>query len=125
MARKLKRKPYETQAKLSLVLAGIGGLSALVLVFCVFFRYFSFEPLAARYIEGSPRFYAIIGSDVLGLAAGWIGFFVALNCAGQKRNPLSNLAWTAFFLNAAVALITMCTFIVFWFARDPQYRPTP
>jgi len=125
VARTLKRNPYETQAKLSLALAVIGGLSGLMLVYCVFFRYFSFEPLAARYVEGSPRFYVIIGCAVLGLAAGWIGFFVALNCVGQRRNPLSNLAWTAFFLNAAVALITMCTLVVFWFAREPQYLPTP
>jgi hypothetical protein len=125
VARTEKKNPYETQAKLSLLLAVIGGLSALMLVFCVFFRYFSFEEWAARYVEGSPRFYVIIGCAVLGMAAGWTGFFVGLNSAGRRRNPLSSLAWTAFFLNAAVALVSMCTFVVFWFAKDPVYQPTP
>ncbi len=123
MARTLKRNPYETQAILSLVLAGIGGLSALVLAYCVF-RRFSLEPFAAQYLVESPRFYVIIGSAIVGAVAGGLGFFVGLNSAGQRRNPLSNLAWTAFFLNAAVLLVTLCVFVLFWIAKDPIYRPT-
>jgi hypothetical protein len=125
VARTLRRSPYETQARVSLVLAVIGGLSALLLVYCVFFRYFSFQEFAARYVEGSPRLYVIIASAFLGIGAGGVGFFVGLNSAGQRRNPLSNLAWTAFFLNAAVLLITLCTSVVFWIARDPIYPTSP
>lgn len=123
MARTLKRNPYETQAKLSLLLAVIGGLSVLLLIVSVFWR-FNFEETAAVYMDGGRRYYVILAAAFVGVATGLGGFLAGLNSAGQRRNPLSNLAWTAFFLNAAVLLLTLCAFVVFWIARDPVYsRP--
>ena len=117
MARK-RSNPHETQAKISLVLAIISGLGVLVLTFCVF-RRFSFSDFAAYYAEGSLRYYLILASFLLSLATSGIGFFVALNSAGQKRNDLSNLAWITFFTHAAVLLIALCVFVVFFFSKEP------
>ncbi|MFQ5806105.1 MAG: hypothetical protein ACE5I3_06620 [Phycisphaerae bacterium] len=124
MARTKTGNPHETQAKLSMLLAVVGGLSALLLVVSVLWK-FDFEEFAAVYLDGGRRYYTILGATALGVATGSTGFFVGLNSAGRRRNPLSNLAWTAFFLNAAVILVTLCMFVVFWFAREPVYRVTP
>jgi hypothetical protein len=117
--------PHELQAKVGTLLAAVGTLSAALLVVSVLWN-FQIEggEVAAVYLAGGRRFYVILGSTFLGLATGGIGFFVSLNSAGQKRNPLSQLAWAAFFLNAAVVLVTMCAFVVFWIAKDPVY-PAP
>jgi pilus assembly protein TadC len=120
VAGRKKENPYETQAKVSLVLAVIGGLSALALVAFVF-RRFDWGEFAAIYLAGSLRYYAILGAAAVAFITGVIGFFVALNSAGQKRNSLSNLAWATFFLHSAILLVTLCVFVVFWFAREPIY----
>ena len=117
MARQPKTNPHETQAKLSLVLAVIGGLCALALIVCVFYH-FDFEEFTAKYKTGTLRFFVILGSTALGIAASAIGFFVALNSAGQKRNRLSSLAWTTFFVNAVAGTVTVCVFVIFWFAKE-------
>ncbi len=116
MARK-RSNPHETQARISLGLAIIGGLGALMLTVCVFWR-FSFGDFAAYYREDSLRFYLILASFLLAMAASGIGFFVALNSAGQKRNNLSGLAWITFFTHAAILLIALCVFVVFYFAKE-------
>jgi len=117
VARTKKTNPHELQAKWSLLLAIIGGLCALLLIASVF-RYFDLAEFSAYYKRDSPRLYVIMASTVLGLAASGIGFFVALNSAGQKRNPLSGLAWKAFFLNALIITVTLCMFLVFLFAKE-------
>lgn len=117
MARREKKNPYETQAKLGLLLAVIGGLCALTLTACVF-RHFDFQEFAALYVGGSPRFFLILASFLVGGIAGAIGFFVSLNSAGQRRNRLSSLAWITFFANSAVILVTLCVFVIFVFARE-------
>ena|GEM_PF-643513 len=117
MARKKRANPHETQAKISLVLSIVGGLSMLLLIVCVF-RHFHFSEFAALYVKKSLRFYLILASTVGGLACGGIGFFLSLNSAGQKRNNLSKLAWQTFFIHAAIILVTACVFILFYFARS-------
>ncbi len=117
MARKKKTNPHELQAKWSLLLAIIGGLSCLLLTVGVFWR-FDFGEFAAFYREGSPRFFVIIATTLLSLLASGIGFFVALNSAGQKRNTLSGLAWKTFFVHAIVITVTLCVFVIFFFAKE-------
>ena len=86
-------------------------------IVCVFYN-FDFEEFTARYAAGSLRFFVILGSTALGIAASAIGFFVALNSAGQKRNRLSGLAWTAFFANAVAGTVTVCVLVIFWCAKE-------
>jgi uncharacterized membrane protein len=117
VARTKTSNPHELQAKWSLLLAIIGGLCALLLIASVL-RHFDLAEFAAYYKKGSPRLYVILASTALGLAASGIGFFVALNSAGQKRNPLSGLAWKAFFMNALIFAVTLCMFLVFFFAKE-------
>ncbi len=117
MARKKKTNPHELQAKWSLLLAVAAGLSTLVLIAGVF-RHFSFSDFAAYYVEKSPRFYGMIAATLFSLAASSIGFFVALNSAGQKRNELSGLAWKTFFAHALIIGVTIGVIIVFFFARE-------
>lgn len=117
VARTAKKNPHETQAKVSLLLAVVGVLSALALIVCVFWR-FDFESFTAYYAGGSLRSYVIIASTVVGIFAGGTGFFVGLNSAGQRRNRLSGLAWLTFFVHSAVITVTLCLFVIFWLAKD-------
>lgn len=121
MARTKKANPHELQAKWSLLLAIAAGLSTLVLILGVF-RYFSFSDFAAYYVKNSLRLYGIIATALFSLAASGIGFFVALNSAGQKRNTLSGLAWKTFFIHALIIAVTLCVIIVFFFAREEVIR---
>jgi hypothetical protein len=104
----------------SLLLAIIGGLSTLALIGFVF-RNFDWASFAAIYVDGHWRYYAILIATFVAGATGAIGWFVALNSAGQKRNNLSKLAWTTFMVHSAIILLTLCVFIIFWFAREPIY----
>ena len=117
MARTKKTNPHELQAKWSLLLAIAAGLSTLVLILGVF-RHFSFADFEAKYVKNSLRFYGIIATTLFSLGASGIGFFVALNSAGQKRNPLSGLAWKTFFMHALIITVTLCIFLVFFFAKE-------
>ena len=117
MAQKKKVNPHELQAKWSLWLAIAAGLSTLALIVGVL-RHFSFTEFAAYYAEGSLRFYGIIATALFSLAASGIGFFVALNSAGQRRNALSGLAWKTFFAHALIIGVTLCVSIIFFFARE-------
>lgn len=116
VARK-RKNPHETQAKLGALLAVVGTLCAAVLAVGVFWN-FDFTEFIARYKMPSMRFYGIAGSCLGALACGTVGFFISLNSAGQKRNELSGLAWKAFFVNAAVLLVTLCVAIIFFFAKE-------
>lgn len=120
MARK-RINPHEQHAKWSLWLAIAAGLSTLLLIVGVF-RHFNFEDFAALYAKGSLRFYGIIATTLFSLTASGIGFFVALNSAGQQRNPLSGLAWKTFFAHALIVAVTLCVFIIFFFAKEEIVR---
>ena len=117
MARKKSANPHEMQTKLSALLASVGVLSAIVLVTGVFWR-FDFREFAALYTQSSLRYIGILAATGLGVATGTIGFALAWNAAGEKRNPLSGLAWQMFFVNALVVMVTLCAFVIFWFAKE-------
>jgi uncharacterized membrane protein len=56
---------------------------------------------------------------LVALAAAAIGFFVALNSAGQRRNTRSALAWQAFFVNAVIITVVLSAALFFLFTRNP------
>jgi hypothetical protein len=111
-----KLNSYEGQAVMSVALAGVGVLAAVGVCFIVFTR---FDP-STFFVSYSPKsmFLPVLAVGLLaGLAAGTIGFFVALNSAGQKRNTKSKLAWQGFFLNALVLTVMLSVGIFFFFTR--------
>lgn len=119
----LKLSSYEGQAKLSVALGVIGGLAALAVVALVFRNF----EATSFYVTYNPKgaWLPLVGLGMaVGMGAGGIGFFMALNSAGQRRNPLSALAWQAFFLNAVVLTVVIATAILLVFTRNPiDVRP--
>ncbi|RMF77113.1 MAG: hypothetical protein D6744_11640 [Planctomycetota bacterium] len=115
MAAKINQ--YERQARISLIMAAIGGLFALFLIFAVF-QNFHLENFEIPYSNKGYRLYAILAAiAVTGLTTA-TGFFTGFNSAGHKRNKLSHLSWAGFFLNAAIATIALCVFVFFWLAKE-------
>ncbi len=113
-----KVKTYEDQAKLSVWLAALGGLAILGVLFLMFRN---FDP-ATFYVTYNPNGFWLptLGVGLLvALAASMIGFFVALNSAGQRRNTRSVLSWQAFFLNAVIITVTLSAAAFFVFTRNP------
>ena len=118
-----KLKTYEAQSKLSFWLAVLGGLAALG-VLTLMYRNFD---RAAFYVTYNPHasWLMVFGAGLfVALASSTVGFFVALNSAGQRRNTRSALAWQAFFLNALIITITLCAAFFFLFTRNPLIPPT-
>lgn len=121
MARKKKNTP-EQLAKIGILLAGVGALCFLALAVCAF-RNFNFGEFTAQYMAGGWRYYAILGSTAVGAIATISGWFLSLHSAGQPRNELAPLAWKAFIANTILGTLTLCVFIMFWFARDSISPP--
>ncbi len=116
MAFKLSR--YEDQAKLSLYL-GVLGMACVLVIAVLFQQRFDRVTFFVSFNPNRP-FLPVVGAGLaLGLAAGVIGFFVALNSAGQKRNTRSKLAWQSFFLNALVITLILCAAIFLFYTRNP------
>lgn len=112
----MKLSAYETQARLSVILAVIGAVFTAATAFAVFQK---FDPgvMAVVYAGDSLRFPIIMAGTALAMSASGIGFFIGLNSAGQKRNTKSGLSWVGFFINAVLLTITVCVFIFFYFVR--------
>jgi hypothetical protein len=107
---------FESQANLSVLLAAVGTVATLtvvVMILAVFDPQNFWIPMRA----GGPRYYAILGASGLAMISGAIGFLLAFNSAGQKRNTRSSLSWMGFFLNSAVITIAACVFVFFWFFK--------
>ena len=111
-----KIKTYEGQAKLSVILAVIGGFFALVALGGILRN---FDPSTGWVRYGTKGIFmpALGGCLMLALALAAIGFFVGLNSAGQRRNKRSRLSWTGFFLNALVIMFALCAGVFFLFTR--------
>ncbi len=110
-----RRNAFEIQALASVGLLILGALCMFGLAFCLFT---AFDPeLGVVYKQNGMRWYAILGSTGLGLAASGIGMLVGFNSAGQKSNPRSKLSWIGFFANAGVVTFTMSLFVFFFFMR--------
>ncbi len=111
-------KSYENQAKLSFWLGALGCL-AMVGVAGILMRNYR----AGFYVAYSAKslFLPVFALGMLtGLVAATVGFFVALNSAGQRRNTRSRLSWQAFFLNAFVLTVLLSLGVFFYFARSAQ-----
>jgi hypothetical protein len=108
---------YEMQAKLSVALAIIGGLSTLFGVFCILSR-FDYQTFLFTYNPQGKRFLAIGAGLALGLLMGAIGFLVGFNSAGQRLNKQNRLSWTGFFLSAAVIALTISCGIFLFITRN-------
>lgn len=113
----VKVNQYERQAQISVLMAAVGGLFALLLMGAVF-QNFHLDNFEIPYSTKGYRFYAILAAVLLAGLATATGFFTGFASAGHKRNKLSHLSWTGFFLNAAIATITLCVFIFFWLAKE-------
>lgn len=114
----LNLKTYEGQTVLSTALAVLGALAS-VGAWGLLVRRFD---RTAFYVSFNTEglFQPVLALGLLvGLAAGVIGFFMALNSAGQKRNTRSALAWKSFFLNALVIALALSAVVFFFFTRNP------
>jgi hypothetical protein len=112
------KSTYETQAKLSIALAIVGGLSALFAAFCILSR-LDFQTFLFTYNPKGPRFPVVMAGLALGLLTGGVGFLVGFNSAGQRLNKQNRLSWAGFFLSAAVILLTICCGFLLWKTRNP------
>jgi len=111
-----KIKTYEDQAKLSVILATVGGFFTVAALGGIL-RNFDLSTGWVRYGTKSIFMPALGGCLVLALALAAIGFFVALNSAGQRRNKRSRLSWMGFFLNAFVIMFALCVGVFFAITR--------
>lgn len=111
-----KKRSYEQQAKLSVVLAVVGGVCLLAGAFCVF-QAFDPQNFWVVYNPRGKRILAIGGALFLAMAAGGVGFLVGLNSAGQRQNTRNGLSWTGFFLNAAVIALTLSCGVFFYLTK--------
>lgn len=112
---------YEMQAKLSVALAIVGGLSALLAAFFILSK-FDYQTFLFTYNVQGKRFLVIVAGLAVGLLTGGIGFLVGLNSAGQRLNKQNRLSWTGFFLSEAVIALTISIGIFLFWTRNPM-RP--
>ncbi|MFH1748590.1 MAG: hypothetical protein ABIG44_16265 [Planctomycetota bacterium] len=111
-----KKNRYEIQAKLSFILAIVGGVCTLAGVALVLQR-FDFENFQVNYNPRTPRMMAIGGALGLGLLASGLGFLLGLISAGQRLNKRNKLSWTGFFVNASVITLALSCGIFFYLTR--------
>jgi hypothetical protein len=117
-----RKNTYEKQARLSVILAAVGGLGVLASI-ALLVR--NFHDSWVMYNPHGRWLPVLAGALFVGLAAGAIGLFVGLNSAGQRRNPRSQLAWTGFFLSALVIALSLSAGIFFYFTRYAMVTPAP
>lgn len=114
---KTKVTPYERQAQWSIILAGLGGVACLGLI-AIVFQKFNMQEFAVVMRGGGMRYFAILGATAFAALATTGGFFLGLSSAGHKRNKLSKLSWLGFWLSVVVMTATLCTFAIFWNAKE-------
>lgn len=107
---------YETQAVLSLYMGIFAALTALAGV-GLLARNFDTQNFWVSYSSESLYIPALGLTLFVSLAVGTVGFFVALNSAGQKRNKRSALSWKSFFLNAAALTLALAAGLFFYLTR--------
>lgn len=109
-----KQNTYEKQARLSIYLAAVGGAATLGVLYLLGRNFKDFWIVYNPHSKWLPM---LGGTIFIGLLAGVIGLFVGFNSAGQRRNTLSRLSWTGFFLSALVVVLILSASIFFFFTR--------
>lgn len=112
-----KLNAQERQAKVSVVMAAVGGLFAIAGTIFVL-QALNFEHFEVRYNPNGLRLPIVVISIGLAGLAGTIGLFAGLSSAGHKRNKLSRLSWAGFFSSAVVLTLAMSVFVFFWMAKE-------
>ena len=117
MARKKSWNTFENQAKLSVILAVVGGVGVLAAMVLLGRNFTNLQTFWVAYNPRTMWLPMLAAFLFLALSAGGAGFFIGLNSAGQRRNTRSRLAWIGFFASAGVLMLAVCAAIFFYFAR--------
>ncbi|UCD27533.1 MAG: hypothetical protein JSV03_10480 [Planctomycetota bacterium] len=107
---KLSFRRYDTQARLSVVIALASVATMLILAFFVF-RHINWPEFLIYY--GKNRRPAIYMVTALTMLLAVIGFGLGYNSAGQRRNDKQQLSWLGFFISAGVMCLTLVLFFIF------------
>jgi hypothetical protein len=108
----------ENQAKLSVVLAVVGGLATIVAI-GLLLRNFKAEDWYVTY-QASGLWFPLLGAALgIGLLCSTFGFFVGLISAGKRRNTATSVSWMGFFLSAFAITLGLCAGLFFYFTRNP------
>ena len=118
----VRRRVYEKQARLSVIMAALGGVCMLAAAAFILQR-FDTQSFLIVYNPRTLRIVAIGTALFLGLAGGTAGFFLGFNSAGQRTNTRNKLSWTGFFLSAAVIALTISCGVFFWLLKFAQTPP--
>ncbi len=122
MARRKTLNTYENQAKLSVLLAAVGGV-AVVGAAWLLMRNFRAEVKWVVYDATGPYQMIFAATLLVSLMTAGAAFLLGLNSAGQRRNEQSKLSWLGFFLSAGVIALALCAGIFFYFMRQPIQPP--
>lgn len=114
----LNLRKFENQATLSVLLAGASAILA-VAGAGLMLRNLKWQQFIIVFRSNSMFQPAVLGALGLALLVGIIGFGIAFNSAGQKRNSKSRLSWIGFFLNAGALTLALIAVVFFMLLRDP------
>lgn len=117
MKKRLDLHNYETQATLSILLATVAALAVAAAGGAVLYK-FNWQDFILVYNRDGFLLYALAGTLFVAMAASVVGFCVALNSAGQRRNAKSRLSWLGFFCNAALMALALMIGFLFLFTRQ-------
>ncbi len=118
MRKRIDLHNYETQATLSLLMAGMAGLAVAAAGAVVAYK-FDWQDFILVYNRRGILLFVLGGALFVALAASVTGFCVGFNSAGQRRNARSRLSWMGFFVNAALIAVTLMIAFLFYFTRQP------
>ncbi|MHC4441470.1 MAG: hypothetical protein ACYTF1_12220 [Planctomycetota bacterium] len=107
---KFSLRRYDTQARLSAIIALASIVTLIALAYCVFrgTNWTEFVIYHGRYRK--PIVYLAAAANLL-LAT--IGFGLGFNSAGQRRNDKQQLSWIGFFVGAGVIVMTFVLLYMF------------
>lgn len=112
-----KLNTFEKQAVLSVACAAVAGAAFLAQAVGVLWK-FNWSEFEIVMRSGGLRFFGIVGATGVGVLASIAGLSMGWMSAGEKRNKRSQLSWAGFFLNAGLATLTICIFVLFWFGKE-------
>ncbi len=112
-----RRNRYEAMTRVSLILAGLGGVMLLAAAAALLekFNWHEFEIVLEW---GGNRFLLILGGSGVAIVSSGVGFFVALSSI-HRLNTQQKLAWISFAINAVLLALSLSEFLFFWFTKEP------